>query len=262
MHLRRILNLSFFALIIPLLAWFSGRAASPYQDRVHQQATQSPSPSPTYDPLSIPVLPKNPTEFDRGKNLYYYHCMPCHGDVGQGLTDAWRMVWEEDHRNCWGRGCHGGRLKDEGFPVPTVVPAIIAPTGLLAKYPDLESLVSYLQETHPPQRPGKLADAEYHALAVFLWLSNHKPLPAESASSPTSQNSPAISITPTTSPTASTPQVTPTGSPVLVKPTSSQSPASTSTTCLRFIPLAAIICLILLIIVLYVIRRLLNSQSR
>ena len=103
--------------------------------------------------------------------------MPCHGDVGQGLTDAFRMIWEEDHRNCWERGCHGGRPKDEGFPVPTLIPAIISPDDLLVKYPDLESLVTYLHDTHPPQRPGKLENDEYRALAIFLWVSNNKPLP-------------------------------------------------------------------------------------
>ena len=42
------------------------------------------SPTPTPDPLAIPLLPESPTQVDIGRNLYYYHCMPCHGDQGQG----------------------------------------------------------------------------------------------------------------------------------------------------------------------------------
>ena len=161
---------------------------------------QSITPSPTYDPLAIPTLPEHPTDFDRGKNLYYYHCMPCHGDVGQGLTDAWRMVWEEDHRNCWGRGCHGGRLKDEGFPIPTIIPAIMAPYSVLDSYPDFEALVRYLEETHPPQKPGRLKEAEYRALAVYLWASNDRPMTVNVAS-PTNTATVMLSATPEDTPT-------------------------------------------------------------
>jgi cytochrome c len=64
-------------------------------------------PSPTVDRLAIPVLPDHPTQVEIGKNVYYYHCMPCHGDKGQRLTSEWRSQWVDDHQNCWGRGCHG-----------------------------------------------------------------------------------------------------------------------------------------------------------
>ena len=162
---------------------------SAYQPKMpsRQADDQAATPTPTYDPLEIPILPKNPTLFDSGSNLYYYHCMPCHGDTGQGLTDAWRMVWEDDHRNCWGRGCHGGRMKDEGFPIPTVVPAIMAPEDLLENYPDIEALFQYLKETHPPQKPGRLKDGEYQALAVFLWISNNRQMPEDAFAQATIQ---------------------------------------------------------------------------
>jgi len=194
---RQILLISFFTLCCLLLTWLSGLAASPYAHPLRQATIQPPSPSPTYDPLAIPTLPANPTQFDLGKSLYYYHCMPCHGDVGQGLTDAWRMVWEEDHRNCWGRGCHGGRSQDEGFPIPTIVPAVIAPEDLLVKYPDLESLISYLHETHPPQKPGQLTEDEYRSMAVFLWVSNGKPVIPEVTSTTIEQPTPTLATLPT-----------------------------------------------------------------
>src|SRR4030065_637897 len=76
-------------------------------------------------PWALPILPESPTAAQAGQVLYYYHCMPCHGDRGQGLTDEWRQVWVEDHQNCWGRGCHAGRLGDEGFPLPRVIPGVI-----------------------------------------------------------------------------------------------------------------------------------------
>lgn len=132
---------------------------------------------PTPDPLAIPTLPANPTPLDRGKNLYYYHCMPCHGDTGQGLTDEFRMVWEEDHRNCWARGCHGGRVTDEGFPIPRYIPALHG-KGAMILNTSFEGLIAYLQLTHPPQRPGVLEKKEYEDLGVFLFNMNNLPPPA------------------------------------------------------------------------------------
>jgi hypothetical protein len=253
-HTRRFLYLSLFTLILSTSTWLSGLAASTYKHPVNQDTAQPPTPSPTYDPLAIPALPVHPTQFDLGKNLYYYHCMPCHGDIGQGLTDAWRMVWEEDHRNCWGRGCHAGRLKDEGFPIPTVIPAIIAPTNLLAKYPTLQSLVSYLHETHPPQKPGKLKDDEYLALAIFLWLSNNRPLPAEGESSPTDQPSHTSTATPSNSPTALLQQLIPSPSPLSVLDSLSQTKSAPVYNA-RLLTLAAGVFLVFLIIFLIFMKR-------
>ncbi len=248
-HPRRFLYLSLFTLILSTSTWLSGLAASTYKHPVNQDTAQPPTPSPTYDPLAIPVLPAHPTQFDLGKNLYYYHCMPCHGDVGQGLTDAWRMVWEEDHRNCWGRGCHAGRLKDEGFPIPTVIPAIIAPTNLLAKYPTLQSLVSYLHETHPPQKPGKLKDDEYLDLGIFLWVSNNRPLPAERKSSPTAKPSTTATGTPSNSPSASFLQLATLPSPLRVLHTPPPTTATASGNNARLLPLALVAFLIVSLII-------------
>jgi hypothetical protein len=140
----------------------------------NQSPAAFPSPTPTDDPFAIPVLPEHPTEIELGKHSYYYNCMPCHGDRGQGLTDAWRQEWEEDHRNCWERGCHGGRLEDEGFPIPTIVPAVILDGDALQKYAQPEELMVYLRSTHPPQSPGKLTEDDYRALVAFLWSANGK----------------------------------------------------------------------------------------
>ena len=130
-------------------------------------AQPPPQPTPTVDRLAIPTLPANPTQLDVGKSLYYYNCMPCHGDYGQGLTDEFREIWEEDHQNCWGRGCHSGRPGEEGFPIPTTIPAVNIAAVSEQHFPSAENLYEYLRKTHPPQNPGVLKDEEYAALAEF-----------------------------------------------------------------------------------------------
>ncbi len=131
-------------------------------------------PTPTIDRLAIPVVPDNPTPIDLGRKVYYLNCMPCHGDVGQGLTDEWRNVWEADHRNCWAKGCHGGRVEDQGYPLPRTIPAVIGPEADLQRYTSSDELVAYLQQTHPPQRPGALAKEEYEDVTAFLWHENQR----------------------------------------------------------------------------------------
>ncbi len=130
-------------------------------------------PTPTIDRLATPVVPDNPTPIDLGRKVYHLNCMSCHGDVGQGLTDEWRNVWEADHRNCWAKGCHGGRRGDS-FPVPRTIPAVIGPEADLQHYTSSDELVAYLQQTHPPWRPGALAKAEYQEVTAFLWHENQR----------------------------------------------------------------------------------------
>lgn len=124
------------------------------------------TPTPTLDRLATPVMPASPTAIDIGRMVYYNNCMPCHGDKGQGLTDEWRAVWVEDHQDCWARGCHGGRQDDEGFPLPRAVPPVIG--AGLDRFETVNALVDFLHQTQPPQRPGKLTDDDYHAVALFL----------------------------------------------------------------------------------------------
>ena len=145
-----------------------------------QAYAQEPSPTPTYDPLVEPELPENPTDFELGRNLYWHWCMTCHGDQGQGLTDEWRAVWEEDHQNCWARGCHAGNngKGEEVFVIPTVVPLIIGENHL-EKYETYNQLAEYLELTHPPQHPGILSHEEYLVIAGYVFNQNSRPLLAE-----------------------------------------------------------------------------------
>ncbi len=119
------------------------------------------------DRLAEPVLPESPTQAELGHSLYYFHCMPCHGDRGQGLTDEWRLVWVEDHQNCWARGCHTGRQM-AAFVIPRSVPPVSGSALALSRFQTADELFTFLRDTQPPQRPGALADEEYWMLTAFL----------------------------------------------------------------------------------------------
>ncbi len=159
-----------------LLPWVNSHAGEAWEsDRpttMEDQAGQMPE----ADRLAEPVLPESPTQVDIGRNLYYFHCMPCHGDRGQGLTDEWREVWVEDHQNCWGRGCHTGRTELEAFYIPHTIPAVIDKPQALAAFETAEDLFAFLRATQPPQRAGALSDSEYWALTDFLLHENGRPL--------------------------------------------------------------------------------------
>lgn len=138
-------------------------------------AQEAASSTPTYDPLTEPFVPDNPTEYELGRNLYWNFCMPCHGDKGQGLTDEWRAVWEPDHQDCWGYGCHAGKRIQDSFAIPTVVPPVVS-SARLARFSSLQALYDYLRVTHPPQNPGWLEDEQYRAIALYVFSENDRPL--------------------------------------------------------------------------------------
>src|SRR5574338_428699 len=160
-------------LAVLFLPFFVLLVIYPFHDTIAQQVAVSPTP--TYDPLAEPPLPENPTEYELGRNLYWHWCMTCHGDKGQGLTDEFRGIWDEEHQNCWGRGCHAGHPGDTGFPIPTVVPALVS-DARLAEFASIQELSAFLKATHPPQSPGILKDEEYHAIARFIFTLNERSL--------------------------------------------------------------------------------------
>lgn len=145
------------AIVLACFTTLSALAAPPSPEVPDPQPIDS-------DRLALPTLPENPTQIDLGSYSYFYNCMPCHGDQGQGLTEEFRNLWVEDHRNCWASHCHAGRPGDEGFPIPKYVPGV----KKLAHFPDEQSLFNYLKTTHPPQRPGRLTDDDYWSLTAFL----------------------------------------------------------------------------------------------
>jgi hypothetical protein len=155
-HSELILFSLILGFIFGLVGWSTARASPPRPD--------SEPDSMIPEVFQEPQLSENPTQVEQGAYSYFYHCMPCHGDHGQGLTDEFRMLWVPDHQNCWAPGCHVGREGDEGFPIPRTVPGLLA----LDRFPDPESLFIYLKVTHPPQRPGALEDMQYWATTAYL----------------------------------------------------------------------------------------------
>ena len=160
-----------------LLPWTGNRLLGASEAGAHRTVAVPTPQMPVEDRLAEPVLPESPTKVDIGRNLYYFHCMPCHGDRGQGLTDEFREIWVEDHQNCWARGCHTGRSELAAFYIPRSIPAVIGTPQALGPFQTAEDLFAFLRATQPPQRPGALADSEYWALTSFLLHENGRPLP-------------------------------------------------------------------------------------
>lgn len=130
--------------LIVLAACFG--AGSPTPDR---SITPTPIPSPsfsgtpvrtafpdlvltlTYNRLAKPQPEANPpSQYDKGAELYWFVCLPCHGDQGQGLTDEWREVFGPEEMNCWQSDCHAAHHPPEGFQLPRKIPPLLGPTAL------------------------------------------------------------------------------------------------------------------------------------
>lgn len=129
------------------------------------------TPMPTLDRLAEPTLPASPSQADYGAQLYWLHCMPCHGDVGQGLTDEFRDTYPPEDNNCWGRGCHGRNPYEGGFTLPTTVPPLIGP-GSLTKFATVANLYGFIQAAMPFEDPGVLTEDEYWQVTAFILREN------------------------------------------------------------------------------------------
>jgi hypothetical protein len=177
-------SIIFAGLLVPALIFLSGQTFSSDLKTKSIQDTSSPQASPeaTQTPdqarLLEPTLPAEPLQADVGAQDYWLNCMPCHGDIGQGLTDEFRQLYPEEDRNCWASGCHGERPYENGFQVPTVVPAIIGP-GLLDKYRNASGLYSFVHAAMPREAPGSLSDEVYWQLVAFLLRENGYDFPEE-----------------------------------------------------------------------------------
>jgi hypothetical protein len=127
----------------------------------------TPEPTPTIDRLAPPPTVENPTQPDEGAYLYWLNCQPCHGDVGQGLTDEWRAQYPPEEQYCWGRGCHGERPYENGFTLPEEVPALIG-EGSLERFETMGQVYHYSRITMPFNAPGSLDEDDYLAITAFL----------------------------------------------------------------------------------------------
>jgi hypothetical protein len=135
--------------------------------------TETPPPGATATPdrLAPPPTVPSPNQADEGAQLYWLHCQPCHGDVGQGLTDDWRAQYPPEDQYCWNSGCHGPSPYKQEFQLPTAVPAVIG-DGTLIKFPTLDSVYRYVSVAMPYFFPGDLTQEEYLAIVAHVARGN------------------------------------------------------------------------------------------
>jgi len=135
------------------------------------EPTAPPGATPTIDRLAPPPTVENPTQADEGEYLFWLHCMPCHGDQGQGLTDEFRAQYPPEDQNCWNSGCHGDRPYDQSVQLPTSVPAIIG-DGTLQKFDTMDAVYRYTSVAMPYFFPGALTQEEYLAILAHITREN------------------------------------------------------------------------------------------
>jgi cytochrome c len=121
--------------------------------------------------LTPPPTVYPPTQAGDGAQIYYYHCMTCHGDRGQGLTEAFRDSIGAPESNCWSARCHASNHADGSFVFPKNVPAVVAP-GVLPGFTTAANLHDFIHKEMPFQAPGSLSEADYWALTAFLVQAN------------------------------------------------------------------------------------------
>ena len=130
------------------------------------------TPTPRYNPTATP-----PTQSGHGHDVFYVFCSPCHGDVGQGLTDEYRQrAYPPEDVNCWKSGCHGARPYEDGFALPQTVPALIGP-NTLTKFATARNLFDFMRAAMPFNKPGSLSEEQYLQLLAYL-LEQNKFVPA------------------------------------------------------------------------------------
>jgi len=133
-------------------------------------SNSQPNPTPTSfrNPTATP-----PTQGGHGHDLFYIYCMPCHGDVGQGLTDEFRLrQYPPEDTNCWKSGCHGERPYDNGFKLPHTVPALIG-ANTLTKFATARNMYDFMRTAMPFSKPGSLSQEQYLQVLAFLLEQNH-----------------------------------------------------------------------------------------
>lgn len=123
------------------------------------------------DLMEPPPLPDMPDQADLGAQKYYYVCMACHGDRGQGLTEQWMQEWNLGRNACWASKCHASNHPPEGFKLPKNIPGVIGPV-LTMRFADGLELHDYIAKNMPWHAPGSLKADEYWQLTAFLLRSN------------------------------------------------------------------------------------------
>jgi hypothetical protein len=126
------------------------------------------TPTPFSNPTATP-----PSQGGHGHDIFYVYCTPCHGDVGQGLTDEFRLrEYPPEDTNCWNSGCHGARPYENGFTLPKTIPALIG-ANTLKRFTDGQAMYDYIHKSMPFNAPGSLTTEQYLQLTAFLLEQNH-----------------------------------------------------------------------------------------
>lgn len=146
-------------------------AIAQFREGTALSRADQPQPTATIDRLAEPIMPANPSQADYGAKEFWFQCLPCHGDKGQGLTDEFRMLYPPEEQNCWESGCHGPRYYENGWIIPTPVPAVIG-RGTLQKFPNALALQAYIKASMPYQWPGTLNDDLAWKLTAFILREN------------------------------------------------------------------------------------------
>jgi hypothetical protein len=73
--------------------------------------------------------------------------------------------------DCWQSGCHGKTPYENGFILPTKVPALIEQSAL-AKFTDAAQLHAYIRAAMPFWKPGSLREDESWRVTAFLLRQN------------------------------------------------------------------------------------------
>ncbi|HEX5807677.1 MAG TPA: c-type cytochrome [Anaerolineales bacterium] len=170
MFTRILSRISSIALGVALLTaglFFDGATAT----SINQQATPTSTLSPS-ERLLKPTLPPEPSQADLGAQDYWLYCLPCHGERGQGLTQEFRETYPPEEVDCWQSGCHGKTPYEDGFILPTKVPAVVEHSAL-AKFSDASQLNAYIRATMPFWNPGSLTEEEAWRVTAFILRQNN-----------------------------------------------------------------------------------------
>ncbi|MDD5368220.1 MAG: c-type cytochrome [Anaerolineaceae bacterium] len=140
------------------------------QSTAFAQTPNPPITMPTIGLLTPPPTVYPPAQADQGAQVYFYICMVCHGDKGQGL-DAWRKELDPPDNNCFQSKCHAPNHMPDSFTFPHNVPPVVIP-GLLQKFGNAQHLHDFMKSTMPWYAPGDLKDDEYWQLTAYLMREN------------------------------------------------------------------------------------------
>lgn len=161
-----------FPLLLLLLSVLLLFLHQPSQTQADESAT------PTRESwIILPEMPETATQADYGAEIYRLVCRDCHGDVGQGLTEQWRMKgFAPDDQNCWQAKCHASTHPIDGFKMPQYVPPL-AGAEALSRFNTSLDMFNYMRVAMPYHNPGSLLEREYWQLTAFIVQMNGLALP-------------------------------------------------------------------------------------